>query len=56
MPAALLEGYDLVLIGPDGQETQLAPVIADGLATFTLDLTAGDAPQSVGFLRLQPKA
>lgn len=56
LPAALLEGYELVLIGPDGQETPVAVETDGELVRFTLEFGTADDPLPVRFLRLQPKA
>ena len=56
LPAALLDGYGLLLIAPDGTETQLAPEIKDDLATFTLDFIIDDERLLTRILRLQQKA
>ena len=52
LPASLAEGYDLLLIGPDGTESPItARAGKDGV---TLSLPFGDGP--VCFLRLRPQA
>ena len=56
LPAALLEGYDLVLIGPDGQETPISLETDGDTVRFTLDFGTADDPLPVRFLRLRPKA
>ncbi len=56
LPAALLEGYDLVLIGPDGQETPVAVETDGDTVRFTLEFGTADDPLPVRFLRLRPKA
>ncbi len=52
LPAAVVEGYDLLLIGPDGTESPITTKASSGGVTFSLPFTGG----SVGFLRLRPQA
>ena len=56
LPVALLEGFDLVLIGPDGQETPVSLETDGETVRFTLEFGAEDDLLPVRFLRLLPKA
>ena len=53
LPAAVVEGYDLFLIGSDGTETEVATKASSGGVSLTLPFTDGGP---VCFLRLSPKA
>ena len=52
LPAALLDGYALMLLDADGAETALSYTLNGDEATFTLDFTADESPAMV--LRLAP--
>ena len=52
LPAALLDGYALMLPDADGSETALPHTLNGDEATFTLDFTADDSPARM--LRLAP--
>ena len=52
LPAAVVEGYDLLLIGSDGTESPITTKASSGGVTFTLSF-GNDGP--VCFLRLQPQ-
>ena len=41
LPAAVVDGYDLFLIGPDGTETEVATKASSGGVTFMLPFTNG---------------
>ena len=53
LPAAVVEGYDLLLIGADGAESPITTKASSGGVTFTLPFPGGGP---ACFLRLQPKA
>ena len=53
LPAAVVEGYDLLLIGSDGTETEVTTKVSKNSVTFTLPFTGGGP---VCFLRLRPRA
>ena len=53
LPAAVVEGYDLFLIGADGAESPIETKVGKNSVTFTLSFTGGGP---VCFLRLRPKA
>ena len=52
LPAALLDGYALMLLDADGVETALPHTLNGGEAAFTLDFAADESPALV--LRLIP--
>ena len=52
LPAALLDGYALMLLDADGAETALPYTLNGDEATFTLDFTADESPALA--LRLAP--
>ena len=52
LPAALLDGYALMLLDADGAETALPHTLNGGEATFALDFAADESPALV--LRLIP--
>ena len=52
LPAALLDGYTLMLLDADGTETALSYTLNGDEATFTLDFTADESPALA--LRLIP--
>ena len=52
LPAALLDGYALMLLDADGSETALPHTLNGDEATFTLDFTADESPARM--LRLAP--
>ena len=52
LPAALLDGYALMLLVADGSETALPHTLNGDEATFTLDFTAAESPARM--LRLAP--
>ncbi len=52
LPAALLDGYALMLLDADGAETALSHKLNGGEATFALDFAADESPALV--LRLIP--
>ena len=52
LPAALLDGYVLMLLDADGTETALPHTLNGNEATFTLDFTTDESPTRV--LRLIP--
>ena len=52
LPAALLDGYALMLLDADGAETALSHTLNGGEATFALDFAADESPALV--LRLIP--
>ena len=56
LPAALLAGYDLLLIGPDGAEMPLELTVQGDRITLTLTFGTAEDPQPVQFLRLQPRS
>ena len=56
LPAALLDGFDLLLIAPDGTEAQIVPEITDDKAVFTLNFVIEGERLLIRFLRLKQKA
>ena len=52
LPAAMLDGYALMLLDADGVETALPHTLNGDEATFTLDFTADESPARM--LRLAP--
>lgn len=55
IPAELLEGFDLVLIGPDGAETPVEYEAGDEEISFILNFMPEDGPVQVMILKLIPK-